>query len=228
MSLVLFQLVFSFLYYSQSVFYCLNKNQVYTAFFFLSFFIFSHFVWGCCMHPLVISCMLSQYSLQKKILYRVFTAIIMIVDSICMQVHCSLAQALVIMLMHMVLEILVILFWNLQPVDILIILFWNLQPVDKQSLLDSGIFCCLIHILNALLNPEESNQTQSKFGLEEPISSEKSNNGDTLQVRRLEVISVVWYTPMLIICAVSLVCFVSENFSKLFLMISTALAGMKD
>ena len=32
---------------------------------------------------------------------------------------------------------------------ILIILF--LQPIDKQSLLDSGIMCCLVHILDALL-----------------------------------------------------------------------------
>ena len=101
-----------------------------------------------------------------------------------------------------ILEILVILFWNLQPVDILIIMFWNLQPVDKQSLLDSGIFCCLVHILNALLNPEESSQTQSEFRLEELISSEKSNDGDTLQVGRLEVFSLVWYTLILIICAV--------------------------
>ncbi|ONK60512.1 uncharacterized protein A4U43_C08F19270, partial [Asparagus officinalis] len=60
-------------------------------------------------------------------------------------------------------------------------------PVDKQSLLDSGIFCCLIHILNALLNPDESNQTQSAFALEESIPNEESNTGDTVQARRLEV-----------------------------------------
>ncbi|KAL9269782.1 SPIRRIG-like protein [Drosera capensis] len=30
-------------------------------------------------------------------------------------------------------------------------------PTDKQSLLDSGIFCCLIHILSSLLGTPESN-----------------------------------------------------------------------
>ncbi|KAJ6819720.1 protein SPIRRIG [Iris pallida] len=60
-------------------------------------------------------------------------------------------------------------------------------PVDKQPLLDSGIFCCLIHILNALLNPDEFNQRQTNFGIEESVSSEKRNDGDTLKVRRLEI-----------------------------------------
>ncbi|XLR03888.1 hypothetical protein S83_070086 [Arachis hypogaea] len=32
------------------------------------------------------------------------------------------------------------------------------QPIDKQSLLDSGIFCCLIHVLNGLLNPDVTSQ----------------------------------------------------------------------
>ncbi|KAG6383418.1 hypothetical protein SASPL_156829 [Salvia splendens] len=32
-------------------------------------------------------------------------------------------------------------------------------PVDKQSFLDSGIFCCLIHVLNALLAPDGSKKS---------------------------------------------------------------------
>ncbi|KAK8962558.1 hypothetical protein KSP40_PGU005873 [Platanthera guangdongensis] len=58
-------------------------------------------------------------------------------------------------------------------------------PVDKQPLLDSGIFCCLIQILNALLSPDESSQKQ--FGLDESVSSVKSSDADIVQVRRLEV-----------------------------------------
>ncbi|XP_010917623.1 protein SPIRRIG [Elaeis guineensis] len=60
-------------------------------------------------------------------------------------------------------------------------------PIDRQPLLDSGILCCLIHILNALLNPDQSNQRQSGVGLEESNSSEKSMDGDAARVRRLEI-----------------------------------------
>lgn len=60
-------------------------------------------------------------------------------------------------------------------------------PSDKQSLLDSGILCCLIHILNALLNTDDSNtRLPSIVGSEESIS-EKSQGGDSLQVRQLEI-----------------------------------------
>lgn len=62
-----------------------------------------------------------------------------------------------------------------------------MQPIDKQSLLDSGILCCLIHILNALLDPEEAIQHQKAAGHEEPFLSEKDYNGEAGQVRRLEV-----------------------------------------
>ncbi|XP_020572505.1 protein SPIRRIG [Phalaenopsis equestris] len=58
-------------------------------------------------------------------------------------------------------------------------------PVDKQPLLDSGILCCLIQILNALLNPDES--SQMPFVPDEAASNVKSSDGDTLHVRRLEV-----------------------------------------
>ncbi|XP_050237389.1 protein SPIRRIG [Mercurialis annua] len=58
-------------------------------------------------------------------------------------------------------------------------------PIDKQSLLDSGILCCLIHILNALLNPEV-NQRQKVSNSEAPLAFEKDYD-DVAQVRRLEV-----------------------------------------
>ncbi|KAM1169270.1 hypothetical protein ACFX19_031614 [Malus domestica] len=60
-------------------------------------------------------------------------------------------------------------------------------PIDKQSLLDSGIFCCLIHILNALLDPDEANQKQKATDRDELFSTEKDYDGDAGQVRRLEV-----------------------------------------
>lgn len=68
-----------------------------------------------------------------------------------------------------------------------VLYLWCFQPIDKQSLLDSGILCCLIHILNALLNPDEANQNQKATDREEPTLAEKKNDGDASQVRRLEV-----------------------------------------
>uniref|UniRef100_A0A2P2MDC3 BEACH domain-containing protein lvsA n=1 Tax=Rhizophora mucronata TaxID=61149 RepID=A0A2P2MDC3_RHIMU len=58
-------------------------------------------------------------------------------------------------------------------------------PVDKQSLLDSGILCCLIHILNAFLYPE-SNERQKITSSEAPLV-EKDDENTVRQVRRLEV-----------------------------------------
>lgn len=59
--------------------------------------------------------------------------------------------------------------------------------IDKQSLLDSGILCCLIHILNALLNPNEAKGGQVDT-LEESAKSGKMMDAiDTLRVRRLEI-----------------------------------------
>ncbi|KAL7172471.1 hypothetical protein ACSBR2_032039 [Camellia fascicularis] len=60
-------------------------------------------------------------------------------------------------------------------------------PIDKQSLLDSGILCCLIHIFNALLGPDEGNQKQKTSAQENPLLTERSNDGNVGQVRRLEV-----------------------------------------
>ncbi|XP_052479338.1 protein SPIRRIG [Gossypium raimondii] len=60
-------------------------------------------------------------------------------------------------------------------------------PIDKQSLLDSGIFCCLIHVLNALLCPDEANQRLKINYTEEPMLAEKDSTADVGQARRLEV-----------------------------------------
>ncbi|MBA0560310.1 hypothetical protein Golob_017216, partial [Gossypium lobatum] len=60
-------------------------------------------------------------------------------------------------------------------------------PIDKQSLLDSGIFCCLIHVLNALLCPGEANQRLKINYTEEPMLAEKDSTADVGQARRLEV-----------------------------------------
>ncbi|KAJ4828594.1 hypothetical protein Tsubulata_004948 [Turnera subulata] len=59
-------------------------------------------------------------------------------------------------------------------------------PIDKQSLLDSGIFCCLIHVLSALLNGEPSERTMvtdSKLQL----LPDRDYDGDAGGARRLEV-----------------------------------------
>ncbi|THF94619.1 hypothetical protein TEA_028037 [Camellia sinensis var. sinensis] len=60
-------------------------------------------------------------------------------------------------------------------------------PIDKQSLLDSGILCCLIHIFNALLGLDEGNQKQKTSAQENLLLTERSNDGNVGQVRRLEV-----------------------------------------
>ncbi|XP_017217937.1 protein SPIRRIG isoform X2 [Daucus carota subsp. sativus] len=55
-------------------------------------------------------------------------------------------------------------------------------PIDKQSLLDSGILCCMIHILNVLLGANEGKP-------KEKSSSEllQTPEVDELAVRRLEI-----------------------------------------
>ncbi|CBI25048.3 unnamed protein product, partial [Vitis vinifera] len=60
-------------------------------------------------------------------------------------------------------------------------------PIDKQSLLDSGIFCCLIHILNALLDPSDANQRQKTPDKEELSLANKDYDGDVAQVRQLGI-----------------------------------------
>ncbi|KAG2260444.1 hypothetical protein Bca52824_079738 [Brassica carinata] len=58
-------------------------------------------------------------------------------------------------------------------------------PIDKQSLLDSGIFCCLIHVFGALLAYDELRK--SKTTDFEEKSSDKDAGYKVLQTRRLEV-----------------------------------------
>ncbi|KAM1656181.1 hypothetical protein ACFX2K_008341 [Malus domestica] len=60
--------------------------------------------------------------------------------------------------------------------------------IDKHSLLDSGILCCLIHILNAHLDPDEANQKQKATDRDEPFPTEKDYDGDAGQVHRLEIL----------------------------------------
>ena len=62
-----------------------------------------------------------------------------------------------------------------------------MQPIDNESLLDSGIFCCLIHILNALLSPDEANWRPKIIDSEESLLAEKDLVADVGQARRLEV-----------------------------------------
>ncbi|WOL03138.1 protein SPIRRIG-like [Canna indica] len=59
--------------------------------------------------------------------------------------------------------------------------------IDKQSLLDSGILCCLIHILNALLNPNEFKAEQFDTLKEPTKSGQNMDDKDALRVRRLEI-----------------------------------------
>lgn len=61
-----------------------------------------------------------------------------------------------------------------------------LQPVDKQSFLDSGIFCCLIHILNALLAPDGGSHLK-KSSHSEDLSTFDENIDETRPARKLEV-----------------------------------------
>ena len=56
-------------------------------------------------------------------------------------------------------------------------------------MLDSGILCCLIHILNALLKSDELKQTKSMVGHDELVSMGMLKDKDAMQVRRLEVLT---------------------------------------
>ncbi|VFQ68565.1 unnamed protein product, partial [Cuscuta campestris] len=60
-------------------------------------------------------------------------------------------------------------------------------PIDKQSLLDSGILCCLIHTLNSLLGPDESCQKQFMGHSTEEDLAENYPEDDAASRRRLEV-----------------------------------------
>ncbi|OVA03460.1 BEACH domain [Macleaya cordata] len=60
--------------------------------------------------------------------------------------------------------------------------------MDKQSLLDSGILCCLIHILSTLLNTDGSDQVQLAANTGESNLVEKGHDGNVKEVLRLEVV----------------------------------------
>ncbi|PIN24790.1 hypothetical protein CDL12_02480 [Handroanthus impetiginosus] len=59
-------------------------------------------------------------------------------------------------------------------------------PIDKQSFLDSGILCCLIHVLNTLLAPDGGSQSQ-KLTKNEELLSDNKNTVETRPLCRLEV-----------------------------------------
>lgn len=61
-----------------------------------------------------------------------------------------------------------------------------LQPIDKQSLLDSGILCCMIHILSVLLGANEG-KVKQKTTLVESLPTSENSDGNELPVRRFEV-----------------------------------------
>ncbi|CAL1383070.1 unnamed protein product [Linum trigynum] len=59
-------------------------------------------------------------------------------------------------------------------------------PIDKQSLLDSGILCCLIQILNTFLSPEAI-QLQRSTDTEEKLLLGGDHDNEVGEVPRLEV-----------------------------------------
>lgn len=63
-----------------------------------------------------------------------------------------------------------------------------LQPIEKQPFLDSGILCCLIHVLNALLAPDMGNQRLQLNNDEELILADEKHGEETRAARRLEVV----------------------------------------
>ncbi|GMH25785.1 hypothetical protein Nepgr_027628 [Nepenthes gracilis] len=60
-------------------------------------------------------------------------------------------------------------------------------PIDKQSLLDSGILCCLIYILNALLGESEANVTHNHSNYEGLSMADHHQDSDVALARRLEL-----------------------------------------
>ncbi|CAA0828066.1 Unknown protein [Striga hermonthica] len=59
--------------------------------------------------------------------------------------------------------------------------------IDKQSFLDSGILCCLIHVLNALLAPDGGSHSKKPMNNKYVPSVDEANNAESRPVRRLEV-----------------------------------------
>lgn len=65
-----------------------------------------------------------------------------------------------------------------------------LQPIDKQSFLDSGILCCLIHVLNALLAPDGGSHLKNPNDNEDLLAVNENNDAETRPVRQLEVLFI--------------------------------------
>ncbi|KAF3785698.1 SPIRRIG protein [Nymphaea thermarum] len=64
-------------------------------------------------------------------------------------------------------------------------------PLDKQPLLDSGILSCLIHILNALLCPDNVNDQPNSDVSETPILQEKARDANAMKRHQLEVEGII-------------------------------------
>lgn len=62
------------------------------------------------------------------------------------------------------------------------LMIFLLQPVDKQSFLDSGIFCCLIHILNALLAPDGGSHLKTSSENEDLSTFDENRPARKLEV----------------------------------------------
>ncbi|KAL3644910.1 hypothetical protein CASFOL_010090 [Castilleja foliolosa] len=60
-------------------------------------------------------------------------------------------------------------------------------PIDKQSFLDSGILCCLIHVLNALLAPDGGSHSKKPNKSQNLLAVDETNNDESGPVRQLEV-----------------------------------------
>eukprot|EP01018_Ginkgo_biloba_P003962 Gb_31353 [translate_table: standard] len=74
-------------------------------------------------------------------------------------------------------------------------------PLDVQPLLDSGILCCLIHILHAFLTPSSSPSQDSGSKADSTISPNRARDGDNRQAHRLEVLAQMHESvPFQILC----------------------------
>lgn len=68
---------------------------------------------------------------------------------------------------------------------------WYSQPIDKQSLLDSGILCCLIHILNTLLGSTGGSIGHKDSDHDKQLARDYLAVAGGLRTRQLEVSGMV-------------------------------------
>ncbi|KAL6500529.1 hypothetical protein OROHE_025895 [Orobanche hederae] len=59
-------------------------------------------------------------------------------------------------------------------------------PIDRQSFLDSGILCCLIHVLNALLAPDGGSHSKLTNNNEDSQAVIETDKAESRPVRQLE------------------------------------------